>query len=46
LIAAGALTRIGRRLVVLGLPFDAWLRANQVNVESYEPPGITPGRQA
>lgn len=38
LIAAKALTRVGRRLVVLGDRYDSWLRARATEVEAFETP--------
>ena len=38
LVAAGALTRVGRRLVVLGAKYDAWLRSRIDQVDDYESP--------
>ena len=36
LIAAGALTRIGRELVVLGAAYGAWLAKQRNRVEGFE----------
>ena len=36
LVAAGALTRVGRDLVVLGAPFTKWLESQANRVEGYE----------
>jgi hypothetical protein len=41
LVAAGALTRIGRDLVVLGAPYVAWLTKNSNRVDGFE---IAPNR--
>jgi hypothetical protein len=40
LVAAKALTRIGRRLVIMGDKYDAWLRSQAAEVESFVPHGI------
>ncbi len=36
LVAAGALTRIGRDLVVLGAPFSKWLESQSGRVDGFE----------
>ena len=36
LLAAGALTRIGRELVVLGAAYSAWLSKHSSRVENFE----------
>ena len=36
LVAAGALTRLGRELVILGGPYSAWLAKRAAMVEGYE----------
>jgi hypothetical protein len=41
LIAIGALTRIGRELVVFGAPYVAWLQKNNNRVAGFE---IAPNR--
>jgi hypothetical protein len=41
LVASGALTRIGRELVVLGAQYVAWLTKNSNRVEGFE---IAPNR--
>jgi hypothetical protein len=38
LLAARALTRVGRRLVVMGDRYDAWLRSRIGQVEAFETP--------
>jgi hypothetical protein len=40
LVSAKALTRVGRRLVVMGGAYDAWLRSRAGQVEAFSPPGI------
>jgi hypothetical protein len=36
LVAAGALTRVGRDLVVIGAPFSKWLDSQAKRVAAYE----------
>ena len=36
LLAAGALVRVGRELVVLGEPYARWLQAQAANVPGFE----------
>jgi len=43
LVAAGALTRIGRDLVVLGAPFSKWLESQRGRVDGFS---IAPNRAA
>ena len=38
LIEAKALTRVGRRLVVMGDRYDTWLRSRAAQVEAFETP--------
>ena len=37
LLAAGALSRIGRQIVVLGLPYTSWLARHASRVEGFSP---------
>ena len=46
LVAAKALTRIGRRLVVMGDRYDAWLRSRAPEVEAFQPSGIARSKKA
>lgn len=39
LVKAGAMTRVGRELVVLGARYDKWLQRQAGNVTTYEFPG-------
>lgn len=41
LVAAGALTRVGRDLVLLGAPFSKWLESQSSRVDGFE---IAPNR--
>ncbi len=43
---ARALTRIGRRLVVRGPQYEAWMEANIDNVESFQPTGAARKKRA
>lgn len=38
LVAAKALTRIGKKLVVMGDKYDSWLRSRSSEVESFQSP--------
>lgn len=42
LLNAGALVRVGRELVIIGQPYDRWLRSKAENVANYE---IPPNRE-
>lgn len=42
LLAAGALTRIGKHLVILGAGYSKWLASNAVRVETYDVPANRP----
>lgn len=42
LMAAGALTRIGKHLVILGAGYHKWLVSNTPRVESYDVPANRP----
>jgi hypothetical protein len=44
LVKAGALTRIGRDLVILGAPFCRWLESQSRRVDAF--PQIAPNRRA
>jgi len=43
LIAAGALARVGRSVIVLGVPYCRWLESQQNRVSDFE---IAPNRSA
>lgn len=36
LVAAGALSRVGREIIVLGAPYTKWLQARASDVSGYE----------
>lgn len=46
LTAAGALTRVGRELVILGEQWHAWLEAQRGNLDGWEPIAANRARMA